>query len=125
MSTTDYIVIALKIIVALSIINVWVIQPNKKTKWRGGNADNIVEEFKAYGLSKSFCYGIGFLKVSLALLLLVSIKFNSVTLLASSGLALLLLGSIAMHIKIKDPLYMSFPAFLFVVLNVVIIALTR
>jgi len=30
-----YVITALKIIVGLSILNVWLIQPKKTTKWRG------------------------------------------------------------------------------------------
>lgn len=121
MNYIDYITIGLKLIVGISILNVWLIQPKKNTKWRGGNASTIVEEFKVYGLSKPFCYVVGFLKVTLALLLLASIKFEGFTLLASAGLALLLLGSVAMHLKIKDPFYKSYPALLFIVLNLIII----
>ena len=125
MTSLDYIIIALKLIVAISILNVWLIQPKKNTKWRGGDAKTIKEEFKVYGLSETVCYVIGFLKVSLALILLASLKFESLTLTGSIGLSLLLLGSIAMHFKIKDPLFKSFPAFLFVILNVIIILLSR
>lgn len=117
---TEIIVILLKIIVALSILNVWLIQPQKPTKWRGGNAATIIEEFEAYGLSKTLCYVIGFLKVSLALLLLVSIKIEDLTAYATSGLALLLFGSVVMHLRIKDPLYKSFPAFLFILMLILI-----
>ena len=124
MTFLDYIIIALKLIVAISILNVWLIQPKKNTKWRGGDAKTIKEEFKVYGLSETVCYVIGFLKVSLALILLASLKFESLTLTGSIGLSLLLLGSIAMHFKIKDPLFKSFPAFLFVILNVIIILLS-
>ncbi|EGV44985.1 DoxX family protein [Bizionia argentinensis JUB59] len=121
MNPIDYIIIGLKVIVGLSILNVWLIQPTKPTKWRGGDATTIIEEFKVYGLSKTFCYVIGFLKVSLALILLASIQFDSLTLIGSIGLAVLLLGSIIMHLKVKDPLFKSFPAFLFIVFNLVII----
>ncbi|TYB76285.1 DoxX family protein [Bizionia myxarmorum] len=124
MDYIDYIIIALKLIVGLSILNVWLIQPTKPTKWRGGNAQTIVEEFKVYGLSKNFCYVIGFLKVSLALILLASILFDFLNLIGSIGLSILLLGSIIMHIKVKDPLYKSFPAFLFIILNLIIIFFT-
>ena len=67
---------------------------------------------------------IGFLKVSLALLLLASIQFQVLALVGSLGLAILLLGSILMHFKIKDPLYKSFPAFLFFVMNLLIVYTT-
>jgi len=120
MDPIDYIIIALKLIVSFSILNVWLVQPKKPTKWRGGNAKTIVEEFEVYGLSKSLCYVIGVLKVSLALLLLASIQFESLTLIGSLGLAVLLLGSIIMHLKIKDPMYKSFPAFLFILMNLAI-----
>ena len=123
MDTLDFksiVVIVLKVIVALSILNVWLLQYNKPTKWRGGNAQNIFEEFEVYGLSKTFCYIIGFLKVSLALLLLVSIYYKSLTGYASSGLGILLFGSIIMHIKVKDPLFKSFPAFLFLLMTIAI-----
>lgn len=125
MEITDYILIALKLIVGLSILNVWLIQPKKATKWRGGNAKTIIEEFEVYGLSKTVCYVVGFLKVSLALILLASIKFESLTLIGSIGLALLLLGSVIFHIKVKDELFKSFPALLFIVLNLIIIFLSR
>ncbi len=120
MNLFDYIIIALKAIVGLSILNVWLIQSKKPTKWRGGNAKNIVEEFEVYGLSKSFCYVVGFLKVSLAIILLASIQFEGLTLIGSLGLAILLLGSIIMHIRVKDELYKSFPAFLFILMNFII-----
>ena len=120
MDLMDYIIIVLKLIVSLSILNVWLIQQKKPTKWRGGKAKTIIEEFEVYGLSKSFCYVIGFLKVSLALILLASIQFETLTLIGSLGLAGLLLGSIIMHFRVKDELYKSFPAFLFIVMNLVI-----
>ena len=125
MELTDYILIILKVIVGLSILNVWLVQPKKATKWRGGNAKTLIEEFEVYGLSKTVCYVIGFFKVSLALILLASIKFENLTLIGSIGLAVLLLGSVIMHIKVKDELFKSFPALLFIVMNLVIIFLYR
>tara|TARA_B110000503_G_scaffold39955_1_gene65650 strand:- start:8775 stop:9152 length:378 start_codon:yes stop_codon:yes gene_type:complete len=124
MELIGYGIIALKIIVGISILNVWLLQKNKATKWRGGEAQNIFEEFEVYGFSKQFCYVIGFLKVSLALLLLASIQFQVLAFVGSLGLAILLLGSILMHFKIKDPLYKSFPAFLFFVMNLLIVYTT-
>ncbi len=58
----DYVIIILKIVVALSLFNVWLIQKDKPTKWRGGNAQTIVEEFQVYGLPVWMCYLVGFLK---------------------------------------------------------------
>jgi len=120
MEIQEYIIIALKLIVGLSILNVWLIQPNKSSKWRGGDATTITEEFSVYGLSKTFYYIVFAVKVGLAILLLVSIKYDIFSLYSSIGLAALLGGSIAMHLKVKDALFKSFPAFLFMVMNLII-----
>jgi hypothetical protein len=120
MEIQEYIIIALKLIVGLSILNVWLIQPNKPSKWRGGDATTITEEFSVYGLSKTFYYIVFAVKVGLAILLLVSIKYDIFSLYSSIGLAALLGGSIAMHLKVKDALFKSFPAFLFMVMNLII-----
>ena len=120
MEIQEYIIIFLKIIVGVSIINVWLIQPNKPSRWRGGDAKTIIEEFNVYGLSKTFYNFVFVIKVGLAVLLLVSIKYDFLTLYSSLGLASLLGGSIVMHIKVKDALFKSFPAFLFMVMNLII-----
>ena len=116
----NYLTIALQIIVGISILNVWLIQYNKATKWRGGNATNLLEEFRVYGLSKEICYLIGFLKVTLAVLLISAIWFPFLKQPAALGLATLLLGSITIHFKINDPLLKSFPAALFMSLCLII-----
>jgi len=109
----NYITIALQCIVAFSILNVWLLQFNKPSQWRGGNSKTIVEEFKVYGLPVWMCYLVGTLKVALAIGLLIAIWFPEWRQIAALGLAALLLGSMVMHLKIKDPLKKSFPAFLF------------
>ena len=58
MELQAYIIIGLKIIIGISILNVWLIQSKKHTKWRGGAATTIIEEFNVYGLSKSFYVAI-------------------------------------------------------------------
>ena len=42
MEIQEYIIIFLKIIIGVSIINVWLIQPNKHSRWRGGDAKTII-----------------------------------------------------------------------------------
>jgi hypothetical protein len=116
-------IIVLKIIVSLSLINVWLLQYNKPTKWRGGDAKTILAEFEVYGLPSWMCYAIGFLKVGLALLLIASIWYVKFEDIAALGLAILLSGSILMHFKIKDSLIKSFPAALFLVMCLLIIYL--
>ena len=112
----NYFTIALQCIVAISILNVWLVQNKKPTQWRGGNAKTLVEEFEVYGLPVWMCYLVGTLKVLLALGLLVAIWYPEMRQFSALGLAFLLLGSIIMHLKIKDPLKKSIPAFLFLIM---------
>lgn len=109
----EYISIILQVLVAVSILNVWLVQRQKPTQWRGGNAQTLQEEFRVYGLPEWSLYAIGGLKVLLALALLLALWVPSLQRPAALGLAMLLLGSIAMHLKIGDPLKKSLPAFLF------------
>lgn len=111
-----YITIAFQLIVGLSILNVWLIQNKKSTQWRGGSATTIKEEFEQYGLPDWSLYVIGFLKVALALILMVAIWYPQLLRPAAVGLATLLTGSVLMHIKIKDPIIKSFPAFTFIMM---------
>lgn len=116
----EILIIALKLIVGLSILNVWLVRSKKSTAWRGGDANNIEEEFKNYGLPLWFMYTIGTVKVVLALLLIASIYYSQVEAIAAYGIAFLMLGAVSMHIKISDPLKKSLPAFTFLVLSILI-----
>ena len=116
----EYVIIALKLLVGLSVLNVWLVRSKKSTDWRGGDANNIVEEFKNYGLPIWFMYTVGTAKVGLALLLIASIFYPQFEAFAAYGIAFLMLGAVSMHIKISDPLKKSFPALTFLVLSLTI-----
>ena len=117
----NYLIITIKVFIFLSIINVWFVRVNKSTSWRAGDASSMRDEFKAYGLSDTMMYVVGFLKVFSATLLVVSIWVPKLATPAASAMAILMLGAIAMHLKVKDPLKKSFPAFSFLVLSLIII----
>lgn len=116
----EYLIIALKLIVGLSILNVWLLRAKKPTEWRGGNAANITEEFEAYGLPKWFMYLVGVVKSVLAVLLIASIHFSSLEYGAAVGIAILMAGAVIMHFKIGDPAVKSLPAGAFLVSAVII-----
>ena len=116
----NYLLIVLQLIVGLSILNVWLVQPKKNTRWRGGDATTIFEEFRVYGLPEWSVYVVGALKVVLALLLIAAIWLPVLRFPAALGLAILLAGSVLMHFKIGDPLIKSFPAALFLLMCLVI-----
>lgn len=116
-----YLVSAIKIFIFFSIINVWFFRFGKPTTWRGGDANSMKEEFKTYGLSETMMYLVGGLKVLFATVLVLSIWYANLAVPAASGMAILMLGAIIMHFKVKDPLKKSFPALSFLVLSLVII----
>jgi hypothetical protein len=64
---------------------------------------------------------VGFTKISLAFLLLLGIVVPGVTKLAAAGIAVLMLGAVAMHVKVGDPARRSAPAFSLLVLALLIV----
>lgn len=120
MDSFNYPMVLLKIIVGFSILNTWIFQSKKPSRWRTGNANTLDEEFKIYGLPKYIFYIVGCFKISLAVLLLTSIKFKSFTVIASLGLAGLFLVFIVLRIKAGDAYYKLFPSLLFLILNLII-----
>lgn len=117
----EWIKIAVQIIIAASIFNVWILRFGKPTSWRGGTAKSMKEEFEAYGLPLWFMKLIGFLKLTLSALLIAGIWLPGLIMPAATGMAVLMLGAIVMHIKVKDSLIKSFPAFSFLVLSLFLI----
>ena len=113
----EYVKIAAQITIALSIYNVWFFRFNKPTRYRGKNAETMKDEYISYGLPDYFVWLIGFLKVTLATLLLIGIYINSLVFPASIGMAILMVGAIAMHIKVKDDIIKSLPATIFLILS--------
>jgi len=115
----QYIDILLKLIISLSILNVWLLRANKPSKYRGGKAATIKEEFASYGLSETAMKAVGIIKCGLALLLLVSIIVQEVELIAAAGICIMMLGAIVMHYKVKDAPEKSMPAALFFILTLI------
>ena len=111
---------ASQIVIALGLLNVWLLRARRPTAYRGGDARNMKEEFEAYGLPGWFMGVVGFFKVSLAILLLVGIWYPPVTKPAAIGIALLMLGAVVMHLKVKDPIKKALPAFSLLVLSLIV-----
>jgi hypothetical protein len=106
----ENILIVLKLVVALGILNVWLLRSGKATAYRGGDAKNMREEFAAYGLPFwSMCL-IAVLKVGVALALLASIWHHSLARPAAIGLGSLMLGAFVMHMRVRDPMTKALPS---------------
>lgn len=119
----NYIQLALQIIVALTIFNVWLFRFNKKTPWRGGDAKSMKDEFKTYGLSENMMFLVGGLKMLFGLGLIIGIAYPITINSSAIGIIVLMAGAIGMHIKVKDAPKKSFPAFLMLLLSLVILLL--
>jgi uncharacterized membrane protein YphA (DoxX/SURF4 family) len=117
----EKIVLACQIVVALGLLNVWLLRASKPTSWRGGEAKNMLEEFRTYGLPTWFMWVVGFLKVSFALALIAGLWIDQVNRPAATGIAVLMLGAIAMHLKVGDPLRKSMPALSMLLLSLVLV----
>lgn len=80
-------------------------------------------EFIRFGLEK-----VGALTAMLEILgaigLLVGLKLPPILLISSGGLAILMLLGVAVRIKMKDSLWVSLPAFFFMILNLYIFYLS-
>ena len=139
----------LKLIIALGLLNVWVLRCNQSTSYRGGDANNMKEEFDNYGFASWFMYAIGAFKVVLAGVLLWSVFvrefadlkpaiISATDILTVSGkifmhdtidiigllvLSIIMIGAIIMHIKLKDSMLKSLPAFLMLAMSLVCILL--
>jgi hypothetical protein len=98
------------IIVGLGIYNVWILRFKKSTEYRGGSASNLKEEFETYGLPYWFMVLIGAAKLILATALLAGIWFPFLIRPAAAGMAVLMIGAVAMHVKVGDPVKKSMPA---------------
>lgn len=115
-----YVEVFIKLVIGISILNVWLIRSKQTTPYRGGDATSIKEEFATYGLPSWFMVVIGTLKVALSLALIASIWFPVLEMYSTLGIAFLMLGAVFMHFRIGDPIKKAFPAALFLVLSMVV-----
>lgn len=120
-----YVVYTFQIIIAVVLVNVWLVRFHKPTKYRGGGAGNMADEFAAYGLPKWFMYLVGAGKIFIAALMIIGFWVPMVVYPASALLALLMIGAVAMHIKVRDPFIRAVPALLMLVMAVVNVVLTN
>lgn len=116
----NYLLICLKLIVALGILNVWLLRSGKATAYRGKDASTLREEFAVYGLPFPIFCLVGVLKVGFALALLASLWLPGVALPAAIGMGLLMMGAFLMHLKVKDPISKAVPSLLVLAMCVVI-----
>ena len=106
----DPLIVIVQIVAALGLLNVWLLRANRSTAYRGADARNMREEFAAYGLPAWMVVVVGVLKVGAALALIAGIWYRQLVLPAALLICVLMLGALAMHFRIHDPLRKSAPA---------------
>ena len=104
------VMIVLQLTAALGLLNVWLVRFNRPTGYRGADAHSMVEEFAAYGLPSWFAYLIGSLKIGAALALIAGIWQPGLVLPAAATISALMIGALAMHLRVHDALKKSLPA---------------
>jgi uncharacterized membrane protein YphA (DoxX/SURF4 family) len=100
----------LQIVVALGLMTVWLLRFSRSTPYRGGSARNMLEEFAAYGLPTWCTYAVGALKVGAAVCLIAGFWVPRLVFPAALMICVLMVGALAMHLKIGDPVKKSAPA---------------
>ncbi|MFN7729055.1 MAG: DoxX family protein [Bdellovibrio sp.] len=116
----------LQILIALGLLNVWLLRSSKGTAYRGGAASNLKDEFLVYGLPTWSYYLVGALKLGSAGVLLATLflKWPPGVRGAAALVAVLMLGALAMHFKVKDPLSKSGPALAMLLMTSILVFLT-
>ena len=98
------------VLVSGTVFNVWLLNMDRASPYRGGDALTLKEEFLTYGLSENIFYLIGGIKLLAALALFFGLRFKQTVVPAAQIIAVLMLGAISMHFKVADPLLRSVPA---------------
>ena len=113
----------LQVVVALGLLNVWLVRAGSATSYRGGDARSLKEEFAAYGLPNFSLYLVGALKIGSAVMLIAGIWIDALVVPSAAVVAVLMVGALVMHLKVKDPAVKSLPALLMLVMSAGLCAL--
>lgn len=106
----------LQLVVGLALLNVWIARAGSPSGYRGGRAQTLREEFDAYGLPGWMFYVVGALKILAGLALIAGMWIPMLVRPAALVVAVLMMGALAMHLKIKDPVQRSLPALVLLVI---------
>jgi len=113
------------LIVSLTVLSAWSFRLEMDTIYRGADAANMIEEFQAYGLSKTTMIVVGIFKVLCAILLLLGIKYEKLITPAAFVMATFMLAAIYFHISIGDPFIPTLPSSLMFLSCITIIYLDK
>ena len=95
-----------QIVVAISVAYVWIFR-----------FENVIKEFKQFGLSDLTRNLVGATKISLATLLVAGIWHPSLVLIPSILMGLLMIGAQYYHFKISNPFIKHLPSLILLILS--------
>lgn len=98
-----------QIVLALSVAYVWIFR-----------FDNVLKEFKQFGLSDLTRNFVGVSKIALATLLIAGIWYSSLTQIPSVLMGLFMIAAQYFHFKIKNPFIKHLPSLILLILCAVI-----
>lgn len=108
---------ATQLLIAIAMVDVWILRYDKPLRARGGDAQTMVEEFRVYGLPDWFRDLTRALKLSAAGLLVAGLVYDWAAFAGGALLVVLMAGAVAMHVKVSDPWLKSVPATFFLGLS--------
>lgn len=120
---TTWIANLLQLVVGFGLLNVWLVRRQSATAYRGGAATTLQQEFAAYGLPSAAFYIVGALKITAAIVLIAGLWMTLPVRAAAMVVLALMVGAIAMHVKVGDPLMKSVPAVLMLAMSTGIVLL--
>lgn len=109
-----------QLVVALGVMNVWLLRQGKPTPWRPEGAQNMAEEFQRYGFPDGMRKLIGAAKLILAVMLILGIWYPSLAVAAGIAMAVLMAGAVGSHLRVRDPLMKSLPSFTLLLISLFI-----
>lgn len=115
---------SIQLIVAAGLINVWIFRNSMATNYRGGNAENLKEEFAEYGLPGWMYYLVGSLKLLSAAVLIISVWFPQLLFYGSLLVLGLMVGAVSMHLKVNDPVKKYLPATAMLLMSVFLVVVS-
>ena len=113
------------IVVATAVLSAWTWRLNIPSIYRGGDAINMIEEFKAYGLNQTTMFVVGIFKVTCAIILLIGLKVRRFVTPAAFIMGIFMIAAVYFHISISDPLVPTLPSAIILLSCAIIIALDK
>lgn len=100
----------LQIITGITILVVWLFRCNTPTRYRVGNATTLQGEITEAGLPNWTYNVLRVFKPMIALMLIIGVLYNPLTLPSIICTTILMVGAIGMHVYAKDSIIKTFPA---------------